>query len=74
MTGTSRPASVFLVEDEALIRMMVVEMLEELGHSVAAEAGGIDEAMRLAQSADFDLAILDVKPRRQNEFLRCRRN
>jgi CheY-like chemotaxis protein len=52
--------SVFLVEDEALIRMMVVEMLEELGHSVAAEAGGIDEAMRLAQSADFDLAILDV--------------
>src|SRR5712671_7332756 len=57
-----RPAgcSVFLVEDEVMIRMMVADMLEELGHSVAAEAGEINEAIRLAQSTDFDLAILDV--------------
>jgi hypothetical protein len=34
-------ASIFLVEDEALIRMMIVEMLEELGHRVVAEAGSI---------------------------------
>ena len=34
--------------------------LEELGYTVAAEAGEINEAMRLAQSAHFDLAILDV--------------
>lgn len=30
---------VFLVEDEAMIRMMVVDMLEELGHTAEAEAG-----------------------------------
>src|SRR5260221_5974259 len=52
--------SVFLVEDEVMIRMMVADMLEELGYSVAAEAGEINEAIRLAQSAQFDLAILDV--------------
>ena len=52
--------SVFLVEDEVMIRMMVADMLEELGYSVAAEAGEIGEAVRLAQSTDFDLAILDV--------------
>ena len=52
--------SVFLVEDEVMIRMMVADMLEELGYSVAAEAGEISEAMKLAQSAEFDLAILDV--------------
>jgi DNA-binding response OmpR family regulator len=52
--------SVFLVEDEVMIRMMVTDMLEELGFSVAAEAGEISEALKLAQSADFDLAILDV--------------
>ena len=52
--------SVFLVEDEVMIRMMVTDMLEELGYSVAAEAGEIGEAMKLAQSAEFDLAILDV--------------
>jgi CheY-like chemotaxis protein len=52
--------SVFLVEDEVMIRMMVADMLEELGHGVAAEAGEIGEALRLVQSTDFDLAILDV--------------
>src|SRR5690242_13733943 len=53
-------SSVFLVEDEALIRMLLADMLQELGHSVAAEAGSIDEGLNLARSADFDLAILDV--------------
>jgi CheY-like chemotaxis protein len=52
--------SVFLVEDEVMIRMMVADMLEELGHSVAAEAGEIGEAVRLVQSTEFDIAILDV--------------
>ena len=61
MTAT-RPlgGSVFLVEDEVMIRMMVADMLEELGYRVAAEAGVIGEALRLAESADFDFAILDV--------------
>ena len=52
--------SVFLVEDEVMIRMMVSEMLEELGYEVAAEAGDIDEAVRLVQCTEFDIAILDV--------------
>jgi hypothetical protein len=51
---------VFVVEDAAMIRMMVVDMLEELSHSVSAETGRLDQAMQLAQSTDFDLAILDV--------------
>ncbi|HEY3792091.1 MAG TPA: response regulator [Bradyrhizobium sp.] len=61
MTATRpRAGSVFLVEDEVMIRMMVADMLEELGFSVAAEAGEINEAMKLAESAEFDIAILDV--------------
>src|ERR1700709_2715696 len=52
--------SVFLVEDEVMIRMMVADMLEELGYRVVAEAGEINEAMKLAQTAEFDIAILDV--------------
>jgi DNA-binding response OmpR family regulator len=61
MTATRPPGgAVFLVEDEVMIRMMVADMLEELGYRVAAEAGDIDEAIRLAQSTDFDIAILDV--------------
>src|SRR3954463_3766810 len=61
MTAT-RPVggSVFLVEDEVMIRMMVADMLEELGYRIAAEAGEINEAIKLAQSTEFDFAILDV--------------
>src|SRR5215472_3925078 len=61
MTTTRPPrGSVFLVEDEVMIRMMVADMLNELGYTVAAEAGEIGEAIRLAQTTYFDVAILDV--------------
>jgi CheY-like chemotaxis protein len=52
--------SVFLVEDEVLIRMMISEMINELGHRVVAEAGSVAEAAPIAASAEFDLAILDI--------------
>jgi DNA-binding NtrC family response regulator len=55
-----RQASIFLVEDEALIRMMFAEMIEELGHRVVAESGNIQDAQVLAKTAIFDLAILDI--------------
>lgn len=51
---------VFLVEDETLIRMMVADMVGELGHRVVAEAGNIEAAAQLARSARFDFAILDI--------------
>ncbi|MEH2468698.1 CheY-like chemotaxis protein [Nitrobacteraceae bacterium AZCC 2161] len=61
MTAAKPPGgSVFLVEDEVMIRMMVADMLEELGYSVVAETGEINEAVRLAGSTEFDIAILDV--------------
>jgi DNA-binding response OmpR family regulator len=61
MTPAKPPSgSVFLVEDEAMIRMMVADMLEELGYSIAAETGEIEQALKLARTAKFDIAILDV--------------
>jgi CheY-like chemotaxis protein len=55
-----RQVSIFLVEDETLIRMMIAGMIEELGHTVVAEAANIADAMRLAETADFEIAILDI--------------
>jgi CheY-like chemotaxis protein len=55
-----RRASVLLVEDEALIRMMIAGMVEELGHSVVGEAANISDALQLARTAEFDVAILDI--------------
>jgi CheY-like chemotaxis protein len=63
MTTDGKPAEskrVLVVEDEVMIRMLLEGMLAELGHTVAAEAGGIDEALALAKQGDFDIAILDV--------------
>jgi CheY-like chemotaxis protein len=51
---------VFVVEDEIMIRMLLEDMLNDLGYGVAASASGLDEAVALARTSDFDLAILDV--------------
>jgi CheY-like chemotaxis protein len=56
----ARDISVLLVEDEALIRMMMAGMIEELGHTVVAEAGNIADALNLAKLTDFSIAILDI--------------
>ena len=49
-----------LVEDEVLIRMMLVQMVEELGHKVVAEASSVDVGQSLAKTEEYDLAILDI--------------
>jgi CheY-like chemotaxis protein len=51
---------VLVVEDELMIRMLLQDMLADLGHILAGEAGRIDEAVALARQGDFDVAILDV--------------
>ncbi|MDR3421400.1 MAG: response regulator [Xanthobacteraceae bacterium] len=51
---------VLVVEDELMIRMLLQDMLADLGHTLAGEAGRIDEAIALAKDGEFDLAILDV--------------
>ncbi len=57
----TRPSySAFVVEDETMIRMMLVEMLDELGHTVAAEAGHLEQAVQPANCTAFDFAVLDV--------------
>jgi CheY-like chemotaxis protein len=51
---------VLVVEDELMIRMLLQDMLADLGHTVAGEAGRIEEALALAKEGEFDVAILDV--------------
>jgi len=55
------PIRILVAEDEALIRMDLVEMLREAGYDVVAEAADGAQAIELAQEHKPDLAILDVK-------------
>ena len=57
-TATRR---VVVAEDEALIRLDVVEMLTEAGFEVVGEAGDGEEAVRLAQQHKPDLVVMDIK-------------
>lgn len=60
-TAPQQPGyKVFVVEDEFLIRMLLEDMLADLGHDIAAVAGSVNEAAELAKGTTFDLAILDV--------------
>jgi CheY-like chemotaxis protein len=56
---TAKPR-VLVVEDEYLIRMLLEDMLADLGFSVVAAAGTIAEASDFAAKGDFQVAILDV--------------
>ena len=54
-----------MAEDEALIRLDLVEMLREEGYDVVGEAGDGQRAVELAEELKPDLVIMDVKmPRR----------
>jgi DNA-binding response OmpR family regulator len=53
-------ASILLVEDEVLIQMMLIQMVEELGHKVVAGACSVDVGRSLAKTEEYDLAILDI--------------
>ncbi|HEX3710906.1 MAG TPA: response regulator [Pseudolabrys sp.] len=60
MKISSQKPRVLVVEDEYLIRMLLEDMLDELGYEVVGAVGSIAEASTLATSGEFDAAILDV--------------
>ncbi len=51
---------ILVVEDEALIVMMLEDILDELGYAVGSTAQSVDEAMAALDEGAFDAVILDV--------------
>ncbi len=60
MADANAAPRILVVEDEYLIRMLLEDMLLDLGYEVAGAAGTIAEASALAASTDCHCAILDV--------------
>ncbi|MDZ4777856.1 MAG: response regulator [Alphaproteobacteria bacterium] len=59
-----RSLRVILVEDEALIAMIIEEMISDLGCTAIGPAATLDEALSLvASTTDADCALLDINLR-----------
>ncbi len=52
---------VLVAEDEALIRLDLVELLTDEGYDVVGQAGDGEEAVKLARELEPDLVVMDVK-------------
>jgi CheY-like chemotaxis protein len=55
-----RGKRVLVVEDDAMVCIMLEDMLGELGFIIAAQAARIDGALEALRTGEFDLAILDI--------------
>jgi DNA-binding response OmpR family regulator len=51
---------VLIVEDEALVCMLLEDLLSEIGCQVVATASNVHGGLSLVRSVDFDVAVLDV--------------
>jgi signal transduction histidine kinase/ActR/RegA family two-component response regulator len=57
--SAGRTLELLVVEDDATIRTVLVDLLSELGHRVEAGANGLD-ALRLLSEHHFDAALIDL--------------
>lgn len=59
--STAGPLRIVVAEDEAIIRLDLIEMLREAGHDVVGEAGDGRRAVELVEQLRPDLVVMDVK-------------
>ena len=51
---------VLVVEDEMTVAMLIEDMVNELSFEIAGVVPRLEDAMRMVDSEDFDVAMLDV--------------
>lgn len=56
----SEALRVMIVDDEAIIAMLIADMLEDLGCDVVGQALTLADAVKMAKEADVQFAILDL--------------
>lgn len=58
--GEGRKCRVLIVEDEAMISMLIEDMVLDLGCDIVGPAARLDHALTLALQAEIDIGVLDI--------------
>lgn len=58
--GEGRKCRVLIVEDEAMISMLIEDMVLDLGCEIVGPAARLDHALTLALQAEIDIGVLDI--------------
>jgi DNA-binding NtrC family response regulator len=66
--GDGTRCRVLFVEDEAMVSMLIEDMLLDLGVEVIGPATKIDQALSLAREAEIEAAVLDINIGGQHTF------
>jgi len=59
-SSTMTPATILIVEDEAIVALDLQRRLQQLGYRVPSTAGSGEEAIRLAGQMQPDLVCMDI--------------
>jgi DNA-binding response OmpR family regulator len=59
---------ILILEDEAIISMVIEDVLTEAGCKDVVAAANVDQALEAANSGKFDLAILDINVAGKSSF------
>ena len=66
--GVAKGCRILVVEDEMMIVILIEDTLLDIGAEVVGPAAGVRPALRLANEAPIDAAILDVNIRGGNSY------
>ena len=55
-----RSSRILIVEDEAMISMLIEDMVLDFGSEIVGPAARLDHALTLALQADIDVGLLDI--------------
>lgn len=68
MGKASNKRRILIVEDEALVAMLIEDVVGDLGHDVVAVAGRVDDGVAKAEALEIDCAVLDLNLNGQRTY------
>lgn len=73
VSGTGRPISILIVEDEGLVALSISQILTTAGYEIVGIAGSAEAAIRTAEDHNPDLILMDIALRGRTDGIEAAR-